>query len=158
MEEKKMTFGALTHRRNPWNDLLSLQEEMNRLFESSMGVPQRSTGLLGSDFTPAVDILRNKDDIIVRADVPGMSKDNLDVTVLHNRLFIRGEKKRETESDEKNAHRHERFYGSFERVVDLPAQVDAERVKATFRDGVLEVTAPIREEAKPKRINLEVKS
>ncbi len=152
-----MTFGSLIHRNNPWNDLVSLQEEMNRLFESSMGVPQRSAGLMGSDFVPAVDILRSNDNIIIRADVPGMTKDNLDITVLNNRLFIRGEKKRESEADEKNAHRLERFYGSFERVVDLPAPVDPEKIKATFRDGVLEVTAPVREEAKPRRIALEVK-
>lgn len=152
-----MTFGTLIHRNNPWTDLVSLQEEMNRLFESSMGFPQKSSGLMSSDFVPAVDILRIKDDIIVRADVPGMTKENLDVTVLNNRLFIRGEKKRDTETDEKNAHRLERFYGSFERVVDLPSPVNPEKIKATFRDGVLEVTAPIREEAKPRRIALEVK-
>lgn len=151
-----MTFGSLIHRNNPWTDLMSLQEEMNRLFESSMGSPQRSSGLMGSDFVPAVDILRSNDNIIIRADVPGMTKENLDVTVLNNRLFIRGEKKRETEADESNAHRLERFYGTFERVVDLPAPVNPESIKATFRDGVLEVTAPIKEEAKPRRVTLEV--
>lgn len=152
-----MTFGITTRRWDPWTDLLSLQEEMNRLFESSMGTPQQSSGLLSSDFVPAVDVLRNKESIIVRADLPGMSKDNLDVTVLNNRLFIRGEKKRETETDEKNAHRLERFFGSFERVIDLPAQVNPEAIKASFKDGVLEVTAPLREEAKPRQISLEVK-
>lgn len=152
-----MTFGITTRRWDPWTDLLSLQEEMNRLFESSMGTPQKSSGLLSSDFVPAVDVLRNKESIIVRADLPGMSKDNLDVTVLNNRLFIRGEKKRETETDEKNAHRLERFFGSFERVIELPAQVNPEAIKASFKDGVLEVTAPIREEAKPRQISLEVK-
>lgn len=152
-----MTFGITTRRWDPWTDLLSLQEEMNRLFESSMGTPQQSSGLLSSDFVPAVDVLRNKESIIVRADLPGMSKDNLDVTVLNNRLFIRGEKKRETETDEKNAHRLERFFGSFERVIELPAQVNPEAIKASFKDGVLEVTAPLREEAKPRQISLEVK-
>jgi HSP20 family protein len=151
-----MTYGVLT-RRNPWSDLVSLQEEMNRLFENSMGVPQQSSGLMGSDFSPAVDVLRNKDHIIVRADIPGISKEDLDVTVLNNRLFIRGEKKRETESDEKNAHRLERFYGSFERVVDLPAPVNPDAIKASFKDGVLEITAPLREEAKPRRVELDVK-
>lgn len=153
-----MTFGALTRRRDPWNDLVSLQEEMNRLFESSMGGPQRSTGLLGSDYLPAVDVLRNEDHIIIRADVPGVAKEDLDVTVVHNRLFIRGEKKRETESKESNAHRLERFYGSFERVIDLPSQVDPEAIKASFQDGVLEIVAPVHEHAKPRHIAVDVKS
>ena len=152
-----MTFPTLSQRRNPWSDLLSLQEEMNRLFETSMGLPQPSSGLLGTDFVPAVDILRDKENIIVRADIPGLTKDDLDITMLNNRLIIRGEKKREEKHDEQNSHRLERFYGSFERVVDLPAPVNAEAIKASFKDGVLEIQAPIREEAKPRQISLEVK-
>jgi HSP20 family protein len=123
-----------------------------------MGSSQKSNGLLGSDYLPAVDVLRNEDNIVVRADVPGVAKEDLDVTVIHNRLFIRGEKKHETESKESNAHRLERFYGSFERVVDLPSQVNPESIKATFRDGVLEVIAPVHEQAKPRRIDVDVKS
>lgn len=153
-----MTFGTLSRRNNPWNDLVSLQEEMNRLFETSMGSAQGTAGLLGSDYMPAVDVLRNEDNIIIRADVPGVAKEDLDLTVLNNRLFIRGEKKRETESTESNAHRLERFYGSFERVIDLPSQVDPESIKANFRDGVLEVVAPVHEQAKPRHIAVDVKS
>ena len=139
-----MTFGTVSRRRNPWSDLVSLQEEMNRLFNDSMGGAPKSSGLLGSDYLPPVDVLRNKDHILVRADVPGVSKDDLDINVLNNRLFIRGEKHRENQVDENNAHRLERSYGRFERVVDLPAQVDPEGIKATFRDGVLELNAPLR--------------
>lgn len=152
-----MTFGTLTRRRNPWNDLVSLQEEMNRLLESSMGSPQKSAGFVGTDYSPAVDVLRNADNIIIRADIPGVSKEDLEVTVLHNRLFIRGQKKRETESKESSAHRLERFYGTFERVIDLPSQVDVESIKASFTDGVLEVSAPVHERAKPRLISVEVK-
>lgn len=152
-----MAFGTVTRRRNTWNDLLALQEEMNRLFDDSMGVPQRSSGLMGTDYLPAVDVLRNEDRIIVRADIPGVAKEDLDLNVINNRLFIRGEKKRETESNESNAHRLERFYGTFERVIDLPAQVASEQIKASFKDGVLEISAPLREEAKPRRISVDVK-
>jgi HSP20 family protein len=151
-----MAFGTVTRRGNPWTDLLALQQEMNRLFESSMGERQGSAGLLASDYLPAVDVLRNEDHIIVRADVPGVGKDNLELTVLNNRLFIRGEKKHNQESNEANAHRLERFYGSFERVIDLPAPVNPEDIKARFEDGVLEITAPISEEAKPRRIAVDV--
>jgi HSP20 family protein len=152
----KMTYPTLTRRRNPWSDLLSLQEEMNRLFESTIGTPQRSAGLFGTDYIPPVDVLRNKENIVVRVDLPGMSKDNIDITVVNGRLFIRGEKKQEAKADEKNVHRLERFYGTFERVIDLPNLVDADKIKASFKDGVLEIQAPLREEAKPRQIAVNV--
>jgi len=152
-----MTSGALTRRSNPWNDLLSLQEEMNRLFETSMGSRQGATGLLGSDYLPAVDVIRNEHEIIVRADLPGVAKEDIDLTVLNNRLFIRGEKKHQNEQNEGNAHRLERYYGSFERIIELPTPVNPESIKASFRDGVLEVKAPIADEARPKKIDVDVK-
>ena len=104
-----------------------------------------------------MDVLRNEDSITVRADVPGVTKDDLELTVLNNRLFIRGEKKHKHEVNESNAHRLERFYGSFERVIDLPAPVNPENIKASFTDGVLEITAPISDEARPRRIAVDVK-
>ena len=150
-----MTYGSLINRHNPWGDLIALQQEMNRLFADSMGTPQHSAGLLETDFAPAVDVLRDHDNLIVRADIPGIPRENIELTVQNNRLFIRGETKRESEDGQKNAHRLERFYGSFERVIDLPALVNPDSIKATFRDGVLEVTAAVREEAKPRQISLQ---
>ncbi len=151
-----MTFPVLTQRWNPWGDLLALQGEMNRLFEHTMGGNPRA-GLLGSDWLPPADVLRDKDNIIVRLDVAGMNKDNIDLTVLNGRLFIRGEKKHESESGEgTGTHRRERFFGSFERVIDLPAPVNSDNIKATFRDGVLEVVAPVLPESKPKQIAINV--
>jgi len=149
-----MTFPTLSTRRNPWSDLLSLQAEMNRLFESTIGVPQRNASLFGTDYIPPVDVLRTSDSILVRADLPGMTKENLDLTVVNNRLVIRGEKKHEGE--QQNAHRVERFYGTFERVIDLPQPVDSEKISASFRDGVLEVNCPLREEAKARQIAVNV--
>jgi HSP20 family protein len=151
-----MAYPTLTRRRNPWSDLLSLQEEMNRLFESQMGVPQRTAGLYGTDYIPPVDVLRNKESIVVRADLPGMTKDDIDLTVVNGRLFIRGEKKQEKKDEGTSTHRIERFYGSFERVIDLPNLVDSENIKASFRDGVLEIEAPLRPEAKPRQIAVNV--
>jgi len=151
-----MTNNSLTKRVSGWQDLATLQEEMNRLFESTLGPASRGAGLLGSDFVPPVDVLRNHDLVIVRADLPGMKKEDIDLSVVNNRLFIRGEKKHENESGEANSHRLERFYGSIERVIELPADVDSEKVTADFRDGVLEVKAPVREEAKPRQITVGV--
>ena len=151
-----MAYPTLSRRRNPWSDLLSLQDEMNRLFESNIGAPQRSAGLFGTDYIPPVDVLRNKESIVVRVDLPGMSKDDIDITVVNGRLFIRGEKKQETKDEHTNVHRIERFYGTFERVIDLPNLVDADKIKASFKDGVLEINAQLREEAKPRQIAVNV--
>lgn len=150
-----MAFPTLSRRWNPWTDLLSLQDEMNRLFETTMGSGTRS-GLMGGAFVPPLDVLRDKEKVIVRLDVPGIKKEDLEISVLNDRLFIRGEKKQEDSPDEGNVHRLERFYGQFERIVDLPAPVDLEKVTAKFTDGVLEIVAPVREEAKPRQIAVDV--
>ena len=147
---------VLARRWNPWNDLLSLREEMNRMFEAETGGPVRS-GLLGTEFMPPVDVIRDKEHIRVRMDVPGLQKEDLEISVLGNSLFIRGEKKSESKPEGTNAYRIERFYGTFERVIDLPSPVDVEKTKAACKDGVLEITLPLREEAKPKQIAVEVK-
>jgi HSP20 family protein len=153
-----MNFPALLRRSSstPWNELVSLQEEMNRLFESTLGSPQRAAGLFGSEYVPPVDILRDKDSIIIRTDLPGIRREDIDISLTNGRLVIRGEKKEETRDENSNPHRLERFFGSFERVIDLPVLVDGDKIKATFKDGVLEITAPLREEAKPRQIAINV--
>jgi HSP20 family protein len=151
-----MTFPLTSRRWNPWGDLLTLQDEMNKLFEGTLGSPIRSA-LFGTDFMPPVDVLRDKDNLVVRMDAPGMGKDDLDITILNDRLFVRGDKKEDTTQEGQNVHRRERFYGHFERVIDLPQPVEADKVKATFTDGVLQIVAPIRPEAKPKQITVDVK-
>lgn len=151
-----MTFPLSTRRWNAWNDLLTLQEEMNRLFEGTIGQPTRS-GLLAGDFMPPVDVVRDKENLVVKMDAPGMGKDDLDISLLNDRLFIRGTKKQEEESEGRSVHRRERFYGTFERVIELPNPVDGEKIRATFVDGVLTVTAPLRPEARPRQIAVEVK-
>ena len=151
-----MALPTLSRRWNPWNDLLSLQEEMNRLFETSMGPSPGRTGLLGTAFMPPVDVMRDKENIVVRMDIPGLKKEDIEITLLNDSLFIRGEKKTDSDTEKKNMHRRERFYGTFERVIDMPSPVDGEKIKATFRDGVLEITAPLREEARPRQIAVQV--
>jgi HSP20 family protein len=151
-----MTFPTLTRRWNPWGDLLSLQDEMNKLFEGSLGTPVRSA-LLGTEFMPPVDLLKDKENLVVKMDAPGLKKEDLDITVLNGRLFIRGTKRADEASENKSIHRRERFYGSFERVIDLPNPVEVDKIHATFCDGVLTITAPVREEARPRQIAVEVR-
>lgn len=136
-------------RRNPFKELETLQDEMNRLFNFSFS----SEG----DWSPAIDIYDAKDHITVKADLPGMTKDDIEVTIQNNHLILKGEKKHEEKKEEKDFIREERFYGSFYRVLPLAGTVDPNNVKAAYKNGVLELTLPKKEEAKPKQISIEVK-
>lgn len=142
----------------PFKGLFDLQREMNDLFDNfSLGRWfDREDSLFQGAWTPAIDVHDSKDNIVVRADLPGMKKDNIEVSIQDGVLVIRGEKKEETERKEKNAVRTERFYGSFHRAVSLPTAVDDAKVKASYKNGVLELTLPKKEEAKPKQIKIDV--
>jgi HSP20 family protein len=101
---------------------------------------------------PIVDVFEEKDDIVVKAELPGIEKDNIQVNLTDHTLTIKGEKKKEEEVKEENYYRAERSYGSFLRTLDLPRDVRADQVKASFKNGILEVRMPKTEEAKAKEI------
>lgn len=105
---------------------------------------------------PAVDVYDEKDALVVKADLPGITGDELDVTLSDARLTIKGEKKKEEEVKGEDYHRWERSYGAFARTIDLPVPVKADEVKATFKNGVLEVRLPKTEEAKQKSVHVKV--
>jgi HSP20 family protein len=105
---------------------------------------------------PTVDVYEEKDDIVVKAELPGMDKDNIEVNLTDRTLTIKGEKKKEEEMKEENYYRSERSYGSFLRTLELPKDVHADKVKATFKNGILEVRMPKTEEAKAKEIKVKV--
>jgi len=143
---------------DPFRDLEVIQNEMNRLFDSSlMAWRDRGTGLLEGAWSPAVDIYDSKDNIMVKADIPGMKKEEIDVSVQDDTLVIKGEKKQEKEVKEKDFVRTERFYGTFNRSIRLPAEVDSTKVSATYKNGVLEIILPKKEEAKQKQLKIEIK-
>lgn len=143
---------------DPFRELELIQEQMNRLFDSSLvNWRNRSLDLTGGSWSPAIDIFDSKDNILVRADIPGMSKDEIDVSVHKDTLIIKGEKKQEKESKDKNFLRSERFYGAFSRAIRLPAEVDADKVTATYKNGVLELVLPKKEEAKSKQKKIDIK-
>lgn len=143
---------------DPFTDLEKIQTEMNRLFNMSLSRDgARDAGLLDRAWSPAVDIFDSKDNILVKADIPGLSKDDIDVTVQGDTLIIRGEKKQEKEVKEKDYARTERFYGNFQRAIRLPAEVDTGKVDAAYKNGVLELVLPKSEKAKPKQIKLDIK-
>jgi len=143
---------------DPLYDLDNIQKQMNSLFNLSLSrFPEREAGLLEGAWNPAMDIYDSKDSVLVKVDIPGMKKEDIDISVHGNTLIIKGEKRQEREVKEKNYVRTERFYGAFNRAATLPAAVDAGKVQATYKNGVLELVLPKKEDAKPKQIKVDVK-
>jgi HSP20 family protein len=142
----------------PFRDLVSIQDEMNRLFDEFFGrVPSRfETELSRSDWSPRVDISETKDDIVVKAEIPGMKKEDIKITLQDNVLTLSGERKQEKEENDTDYYRMERFYGSFTRFFNLPTVVQADRIKASYKEGILSITLPKDEEVKPKQIPIEI--
>lgn len=138
----------------PFRDMLSLRADMDRLFSSLFGrVSEEREGF----WAPVVDIEEDNDNIMVRAEIPGMKRDDIKVTVHGNVLTISGERKQETETKNKTFHRIERYYGKFSRTITLPADVEPDKVKASYKDGVLNINLPKPEAVKPKHIEVEIK-
>ncbi len=125
--------------------LTNLQDELDRLFESPL------TG-----WAPALEVHEDKDNFTIRVEVPGLKREDIAVSLQDDALVISGERKEEKIHEGTEVHRQERFYGKFQRALTLPAPVAADKVKAAYQDGVLTVTLPKAEEAKPKQIDVSV--
>ncbi len=140
---------------DPFKDLFELQKEINRLFETSFSrLPQRFAP--EERFAPAIDLYEDENEYVVEAELPGLKQDEIKVSVEDDILTISGEKKREKEVKEENLYRSERFYGKFERQIVLPQNTDKENIKASYKNGVLKVVIPKKEEAKPKKVDIKV--
>jgi HSP20 family protein len=143
---------------DPFREMESLQKEMNRLFDFSLSrQPFGDTALFSGQWAPAIDVYDSRDSILVKADLPGLKKEEIEVSIQNDNLIVKGEKKRNEEIKEENYYRTERFCGSFLRTIPLPCEVDASRVQANYKEGVLELILPKSEEAKPKKIKIDVK-
>jgi HSP20 family protein len=143
--------------KNPFYELDKFQRDLNRFFDLGQGMADQDASLLAGYWTPAVEVLDHKDNVIVRAELPGLVKEDIEVTIENNVLSIRGEKKQEHEQKEAEVVRSERYYGVFHRAFTLPSSVDSARVNAKFHNGVLELTIAKKEDAKPRQIRVEVK-
>ena len=139
----------------------ALQHRVNRLFEDfgifSSVPPFIEEGLAFATWTPACDIYENEHEIVIKVELPEVKKEALQVTVQNNLLTIRGERKLETETNKEDFHRVERNYGEFLRSFTLPAIIDPTRINAEFKEGLLRVVLPKREEVKAKEIEVKVK-
>jgi HSP20 family protein len=141
-------------RYDPFRDLRSLQEEVNRLFTGSMPRAFDDEGIARGAWSPSVDIYENKDQIVLEAELPGMKREDFDLSVENNVITIRGQRQFEKKDESDNYHRVERAYGSFTRSFTLPNTVTAEGANAEYKNGVLRVTLPKREETKARRIEV----
>lgn len=133
--------------------LSSLRDEVNRLFDFSL--PARDSGLF-SGWSPTLDVFDDKDSLVVKVELPGLKKDEINISLHEGVLTVSGERKRETEKKEGESFRSERYFGKFQRSVTLPTAVDSNKVSAAYKDGVLTVELPKAEEAKPKQIAVSV--
>jgi len=142
---------------DPFREMSALQERMNRLFSDVRAqAPVRGEEIVQGAWIPAVDIFETNEAIVLKAELPGITAQDISVEVKDNTLTLKGENKFEKEVKEENYHRVERSYGSFQRAFTLPGTIHQEKVKAKFKDGILEITLPKVEEAKPKQVKVEI--
>lgn len=140
------------------SDVLGMQKEFNRLFDNFFhGDITDSTSAFTSAWIPAVDIAERENDFVVKMELPGVAKEDVKITMQNGILTVKGEKKQEKESKGSDYSRVERSYGSFQRSFTLPTAIRTDAIEASFSDGVLNVTLPKAEEAKPKQIDVRVK-
>ncbi|HZD58977.1 MAG TPA: Hsp20/alpha crystallin family protein [Anaerolineae bacterium] len=135
---------------DPWRELMRMQEELGKTFERVFG-PERMPEAF---WTPDVDIYEKENNIIVRMDLPEVKPEDVDISIVDNTLRIKGERKHIEEVKEENYYRTERRFGSFERTIELPVAVKTEEIKATYKEGVLQITLPKAEEKKAKEIRI----
>ena len=142
---------------DPFRDLISIQDRMNRLFEQTLSRSRGEEGAAAATWTPAVDIYETLDTIVIKADLPGVVREDIEIQVDDNTLTLKGGRRFSKDVQEESYLRIERTYGSFHRCFTLPASIRQEEIRAVCRDGVLELTLPKAEGSKPKRIAIEVR-
>jgi HSP20 family protein len=143
----------------PFQELVTTHDRLNRLFNEAFARTFQGTGeeVLGSGtWVPPVDIYETQNDLVLQAELPGIEPNDVEVRVEDNTLYLKGERKFQGEVKDETFHRRERAYGVFTRSFALPGFIDAEKVSAEYKNGVLTVTLPKREEAKPKTIKIQV--
>lgn len=153
--ERWRPFSVLAERWEPSRGVLDIQQEMNRLFDSFFGRPL-ATNAADRVWVPLVDVYETKDDLVVTLELPGVREKEVEVSITGDLLTVKGERRFDREVKDESFHRVERVYGKFERAIPLPVAVQTDKVKATYRDGILEIRLPKVEEVKPKQIKIDV--
>jgi HSP20 family protein len=135
---------------NPFRDVDNIGKEMSNFIDY---LPSR---LFGGISTPRVDVYQTETDVVVKAEIPGVSKDDLNLYVDENSIKLSGQSKKESEFKEENVYRTERYYGSFSRTIQLPVEVKSEKAKAEYKDGILSIVVPKLEPSKPKGRRIDI--
>jgi HSP20 family protein len=141
----------------PFQNVMAGQRDLDQVFKDAFRPFYGDGELSTRTWAPPVDIFENADNIVLKAELPGVDPKDVEIRVEDNTLYLKGERKFEKEVKEENYHRVERSYGSFARSFSLPNSIDADKVVADYKDGLLTLTMPKREEAKPKTIKIEIK-
>lgn len=139
---------------DPFRDLQTLRDRMNVLFGDVYPSRGEEKDLVSSAWNPSVDIYEHEGNLVLKAEVPGIDEDDIEVKLEDNTLTLKGERKYENEVKEENYHRVERSYGSFYRSFSLPQNIEVDKIKAETENGILKITMPKKEELKPKKIKI----
>jgi HSP20 family protein len=139
---------------DPFRDMVSLREKMNRLFEDVFTGRGDDKELASSTWAPAVDIFETENELVMSAEIPGIDEKDIEIKLEDNTLTLKGERKFEKETKEENYHRIERSYGSFYRAFTLPNSVDLDKIHAEHENGILKITLPKRQELKPRNVKI----
>jgi HSP20 family protein len=150
-----LRFRPVSQPVDPFRDLGDIQGEMNRLFDSFFGRPSQVGGV-ERVWTPAVDMYETKDELVVAAELPGLNEKDIHLSITGDMVTLRGERRWNQEVKQDSYYRGERWYGKFERTLPLPIPIQADKVKAQYRDGVLTITLAKVEEIKAKEIKIDV--
>ena len=139
---------------DPLRDLTTLRERMNRLFEEAYTSRGEEKDLVSSKWNPSVDIYEKENAIVLKAELPGIDENDIELKIEDSTLTLKGDRKFEKETKEENYHRIERSYGSFYRSFTLPRNIDQDKIKAESENGILKVTLPKKAELKPKKVKI----
>ena len=139
---------------DPFRDLVTIREKMNRLFEDAVTARGEEKDMISGSWAPAIDIYETENELVLSAEVPGIDEKDIEIRIEDGTLSLRGERKFEKETRQENYHRIERAYGAFSRSFSLPAYVDQEKIQAEHADGVLKIHMPKKSESKPKTVKI----
>jgi HSP20 family protein len=139
---------------DPFRDLVTLREKMNRLFEDTLPYRGEEKELIAGSWTPAVDIYEKENALVLTTELPGLDEKDIEIKIEDNSLTLKGERKFEKETKEEDYHRLERSYGSFSRSFTLPRYIDEDKINAEYENGILKITMPKKAELKAKKVKV----
>jgi len=143
---------------DPFREMMTLRNAMDRMFEDSIVVPRIQSITNGGEAPMALDVYQTDEEVVIKASLPGVKPEDVDISITGDTVTIKGEMKEETEVKEENYLHRERRYGTFSRVVQVPASIQEDKAEATFEDGILKLSLPKAEETRPRQIKVKARN